>query len=47
MMNDHKDYRIFVRETCWATASTICSSVNTLVNVYVDLLFFKHIASTS
>ena len=29
MLNVHKDSVIFVRETCWATNSTICLNVNT------------------
>ena len=29
MLNVHKDSAIFVRETCWATNSTICLNLNT------------------
>ena len=30
MLNDHNDSVISLLETCWATSSTICLSVNTL-----------------
>ena len=43
MLTVHKDYVIYVRETCWATSSTICSSAHTLQkkerNIYQNSIY--------
>ena len=54
MLNDHYDSVISALETCWATSSTIKSSINTLQkkekNIYhipyVNKLKFQNLMST-